>query len=104
MGKRQLRISGKNDYVAIDVIERENGIDVIKETIFYFEKDKPIEFLMMDFEEKKWFKTKGTFNGLEIICIDIDKNSDWCGMDYTYKLGDLQDFLSPNCTKKIHNN
>jgi len=90
--KRQLRASGLNDYVSVDLIDETGNII---ENVFYFEKNKLTKILFHDNEERKWVKTNVCFDGEKLICVDVDEKSDFKGMeviiypsDYGFELCD----------------
>lgn len=85
--KRQLRASGLNDYVAVDLV---NDAGQIIENVFYFEKNKPVKILMKDLEDGKWINYNVNFDGEKLIMVDIDPKSDWQGTDYEIKPEDYE--------------
>lgn len=90
--ERQIRASGFNDYVAVDLIDESR---TIIENVFYFEKNNPVKILFHDIEERKWVITNVNFDGKKLVCVDVDDRSDFKGMeiiispsDYEFELCD----------------
>lgn len=96
--KRVARISGLNDYIAIDLVQEENGREVIKETIWSFYKNKLETALYKDREEGRWTKVNVLFDGEKLICADIDDKSYWKGMEWET---DIDEFLDSRQIKPL---
>lgn len=85
--KRQLRVSGLNDYIAVDLVDEDKNII---ENVFYFGKNQIVQVLVKEHEEKFWVKTNVLFDGNKLILVDVDPNSDWMGMEYEIEQKDYE--------------
>lgn len=97
--KRQIRISGLLDYIAVDLIDKDGNI---LEEVFYFSKNKPIKILFRDHEEHKWVQHNVNFNGEELIACNTDMSSDFYGQVFSIKESDYEfELLDKNNSKPI---
>jgi hypothetical protein len=83
---KKLRQSEFKDYVAVDRLT-EDGI--ILKTTLYLTKGKPQTIMVFDHEENCFYKTRATFNGEVIECIDIDPESRTEGMRFEIQLSEI---------------
>lgn len=77
--KRVLRVSGFNDYIAVD-LQDNKGKTV--STPLYLKKDSPVKVKCFDAEDNKWYKTELTFDGRSVQARDIDIKSTVHGMQW----------------------
>lgn len=72
--KKKLRVSGYNDYVAVDEVGEKGKI---LSTPIYLTKDKPSFFLAFDAEENRYYKTEVTFDGKKLLCHSLKDDFKW---------------------------
>lgn len=95
--KRQIRVSGLNDYIAVDLVNDEGEI---KEEVFYFALNKPIKILLRDHEEHKWVQHNVNFNGKELVVGNTDLSSDFYGQVFSIKECDYESELLDKANSK----
>jgi len=95
--KRQIRISGLNDYIAVDLVDDKRKI---LEEVFYFALNKPIKILLRDHEEHKWVQHNVNFNGKELVVGNTDLSSDFYGQVFTIKESDYESELLDKSNSK----
>lgn len=97
--KRQIRISGLNDYIAVDLVDDK---EKILEEVFYFSKNKPIKILLRDHEEHKWVQHNVNFDGKELIVGNTDLSSDFYGQVFSIKESEYEfELLDKSNSKPI---
>lgn len=80
---RSLRVSGFNDYLAVDLVDETGNI---VSTPIYLKPNESMVIKNLDEEAKTWNKTKITFNPEKkrIDCEDVDDNefNDSLGLEF----------------------
>lgn len=66
MNKRSLRVSGHKDYVAVDIINEDGGIE---RTPFYLKPGEATNVKYYDQDDEKWYKTRVKISE-DFSCLD----------------------------------